>query len=331
MIDCAAFEAMLDRWLAGELPAEEELDAELHAARCARCSELLLLVRGEAEVDPAYGEGAIDGPDGGSGRLDAAAGEDLAAGILRQTSGSPCSRAESLLCDIVDGTLPAADAELLELHLTNCAGCAELAAALVALRDDLPAMAEIEPDPWFVRDVLDATTRRQPAWVAEPALAAARSIESWGRRLISRPRLALELAYSGAMVIFLLWGTPLSPLRGTAEKALSVMRADPAGGIVGAVRNGSVLAGRTSSAAQGIWDHVGSPAARDLQEFWLDVRREGKSGLDAISIAQRTAGGIWGAICRGDLVEAGRVLVETRGDFEKRKAKSDRTPAEAAP
>ena len=321
MIDCTAYEAIVDRLLTGELSPYEEQAAERHAAHCARCSELLSIARGELDL------------------LDAGAGDDLAAGILGQTSGSPCGRAELLLCDRVDGVLPDADAELLGLHLDHCAGCVELAAALASLRADLPAMAELEPDPWFVRDVLDATTRLEPRGIADPALAAARSIGSWSRRLLDRPRLALELAYSGAMVIFLLWGTPVSPLRGTAERALAVMRADPAEGIAGAYRSGSYLAGRTSFAAREAWDRVGSPLAQDVRGFWLEVRRGGEDGIAFLSTADRYAESTWRAIWRGDLVEAGRILAEAIEDLGDRKArptkdvdvKSDRTPGEPAP
>lgn len=330
MIDCAAFEAIVDRLLAGDLSPDEVRAAERHAAGCARCSELLALVRGEGEIDDARGESSYP---------DTETSDDLTAGILEQTSGSPCGRAERLLCDRVDGLLPEGDAELLDLHLDRCAGCTELAAALASLRVDLPAMAEIEPDPWFVRDVLDATTRRVPSGIAEPALAAARSVGSWSRRLLDRPRLALELAYSGAMVIFLLWGTPVSPFRGTAEKALGIVRADPTEGIAAAYRGGSYLAGQTSSTARDAWGRVGSPLAQDFQGLWLNVRREGAEGLAVLSTADRYAGGIWRAIWRGDLVEAGRILAEAMKEFGDRNeepergsgGKSDRTPGETVP
>ena len=286
MIDCAAFEGIVDRLLDGTLSAHEMRDAELHASLCARCGELLSLVRGDAEIGDAHA--AVD-------PLDVGAGDRLTAGILSRTSGSPCSRAEALLCDRVDGTLPASESELLDLHLASCTGCAGLAAALMALRLDLPAMAEIDPDPWFVRDVLDATTRRAPAGVGEPALAAARSIESWGRRLFERPRLALELAYSGAMVIFLLWGTPVSPLRGTAEKALSVMRADPAGGIADAVRSGEVLAGRSSVGGAG---SLGSHRVADVPwPMGTLARRAARGNGRPRGDLDRAAHGRWNLGC----------------------------------
>jgi hypothetical protein len=321
MIDCAAFEAIVDRLLAGELSPDEERAADRHAVRCDRCSQLLSIARGDLDL------------------LDLATENDLTAGILDRTSGSPCARAELLLCDRVDGAMPEADSELLDLHLDHCADCAELAAALTSLRADLPEMAEIEPDAWFVRDVLDATTRLEPRGIADPALAAARLLGSWSRRLLDRPRLALELAYSGAMIIFLLWGTPVSPLRGTAERALAVMRADPTQGIAGAYRSGSYLAGRASFVTREAWDHAGLPLYHGVQGFWLDVRREGAKGFAVLSTADRYAGSISRAIWRGDLVEAGRVLAEAMKESEARRerpagdfdVKSDRTPGGHAP
>ncbi len=330
MIDCAAFERLLDSLLSGTLSVDEEQAMEAHAAGCDRCSGLLGLVRGEGEI--------VDARDGQDLRGDAI-GDDLTAGILERTSGSPCERAGSMLCDWVDGALPAADAELIGLHVDHCSACAELAAVVAALRADLPSMAELEPDPWFVRDVLDATTRRETVGIAEPAVAAARSIGSWSRRLLNRPRLALELAYSGAMVIFLLWGTPVSPLRGTAEKALGMVTAGPTQGIKGTEQSISYLAGGTASAAQGVWRQVGTPIVSDVQGFWRDARQEGAERLADLSILSRSAGAIWRSMTRGDLVEAGRILAEALADIDARRphpskgegGKSDRTPGGAAP
>jgi hypothetical protein len=330
MIDCAVFERLLDSLLAGTLSADEERAMEAHASGCDRCSALLGLVRSEEE---------IAGPQGGPDLPGETIGDDLTAGILERTSGSPCERAGSMLCDWVDGALPAADAELIGLHFDHCSACAELAAVVAALRADLPSMAELEPDPWFVRDILDATTRRETAGVAEPALAAARSVGSWSKRLLDRPRLALELAYSGAMVIFLLWGTPVSPLRGTAEKALGMVQAGPVEGITGAEQSLSYLAGGTASAAQGAWRQVGTPIVADMQGLWRDARHAGAERLADLSILNRSAGGIWRSMTKGDLVEAGRILAEALAAIDARRSqpakdaggKSDRTPAGVAP
>jgi hypothetical protein len=321
MIDCAAFEAILDRLLAGSLAPDEERAAEDHAAACERCAELLSIARGEPRT------------------FEEAADEDLTNGILETTSGSPCARAESLLCDWVDGMLADGERELLALHLDHCAGCAELSASLMTLRVDLPAMAEIEPDPCFVRDVLDATSRRRPGGVAEPALAAARLIDSWGRRLLSRPRLALELAYSGAMVIFLLWGTPVSPLRGTAEKALAMVSVSPAEGVRGAYKGGSYLTGRAVLLARDAWNEAAVPLTREMEGFWRGVRQRGADGLDFLSVMDRRAGEIWRAVWRWDLVEAGRVLGEAKQELRDRRGapakgpdeRSDRTSRGPAP
>jgi hypothetical protein len=321
MIDCAAFEAILDRLLAGSLAPDEERAAEDHAAACERCAELLSIARGEPHT------------------FEEAADEDLTNGILETTSGSPCARAESLLCDWVDGMLQDEEGELLALHLDHCAGCTELSASLATLRVDLPAMAEIEPDQWFVRDVLDATTRRRPSGIAEPALAAVRVVDSWGRRLLERPRLALELAYSGAMVIFLLWGTPVSPLRGTAEKALAIVSVSPAEGVRGAYEGGSYLTGRAVLLARDAWDEAAVPLTRGMKGFWRGIQQKGTKGADFLSVMDRHAGKIWRAVWRWDLVEAGRVLGEAKEEMRSsRRApakapdeKSDRTPRGPAP
>jgi hypothetical protein len=308
MIDCNAFEAMLDRLLSGDRTPEEAWAADAHAASCERCRGLLAIARGESDL---LGDGVA---------------EELAGEILRSTSGPACARSEALLCDLIDGRLPGSDVELVTMHLEHCAGCAELAAGLAALRADLPAMAELAPDPWFVRDVLDATTRRARRPLAAPAVEAPDRIGAWGRRLLERPRLALELAYSAAMVIFLLSGTPGSPLRGVAERALAVVSVSPIDGVKTAYEGGSYLSGRTVSIARGAWERTGSPLLREMEGSWLQVRNGWVSEIEFLSTMSGTSEKIWRAIWSGDLIEAGRILGEA-----KQRMREDREPPSAAP
>jgi len=122
--------------------------------------------------------------------LDPGPPPDLTRAILARTSGDPCHRLQSLACDFVDGTLEAGQASLVHLHLGHCGTCAALVEALASLRTDLPALAEVDPGPWFTQAVLRATRH-------QPFRRSADLRDLWWR-LMHRPRIALEAAYLGA-------------------------------------------------------------------------------------------------------------------------------------
>jgi len=122
--------------------------------------------------------------------LDPGASPELTRAILARTSGAPCLRLQGLACDFVDGTLEPGQASLVRLHLGHCGTCAALVEALAGLQTDLPAMAEVNPGPWFTQAVLRAT-RHQP--IRQSA-----DLQGLWWRLMHRPRIALETAYLGA-------------------------------------------------------------------------------------------------------------------------------------
>jgi anti-sigma factor RsiW len=115
----------------------------------------------------------------------------------------------------VDGLLGAEDEELVRLHAGSCAACAALARVILAMREDLLALAEMDPGPAFRREVLAASAplvaRRRPL--------AARLRERW------------QGAYIGSFILLLLFGTPLSPLSSLPRRALVMLSANPVTGI----------------------------------------------------------------------------------------------------
>ncbi|HXC15949.1 MAG TPA: hypothetical protein VNV60_00765 [Holophagaceae bacterium] len=117
--------------------------------------------------------------------------EALTQAILARTSGSPCERLHALACDLVDGGLDGAQEDLARGHAEHCAACAALMKALAESKAVLPALAEVDPGPWFTQRVLRSTSMR-PLESGFDARAA------W-RRLMHRPRIALEAAYLGAV------------------------------------------------------------------------------------------------------------------------------------
>src|SRR5690348_7617219 len=97
--------------------------------------------------------------------------ETLTQAILARTSGSPCERLHALACDFVDGELGEAQGSLLRGHMDHCAACAALVKALAESAAVLPALAEVDPGPWFTQKVLRSTSMRpiEPGFVARAA------------------------------------------------------------------------------------------------------------------------------------------------------------------
>ena len=195
-MNCGEFEDRLEALLDGELDGRERERCARHLEACPGCREL---------ADPL---GLAEAPP--EGLLDA---------VLASTSGSPCGRAEDLLCGWLDGELDGADRELMAAHLETCSGCHALAAAMTRLAAELPRLAEMRPDPDFVDAVLRAPlpvrVRLRRWWaVAWP---------SWVRR----PRFASEAAFVGTLALVLVFATPGSPLAAVPNQALGLARTDP--------------------------------------------------------------------------------------------------------
>ena len=160
--------------------------------------------------------------------------EELTRRVLAQTSGSPCPSAHERLASLADDELAPGDAELMRMHLTHCRECARLLEVIGWLSAELPALAEVEPGPAFTRDVMAATAQRHGwRWAWEGIIDQARDAT---RALLARPRLPLEAAYVGAMLVWLLVAAPLSPLRGMPDQAAQLTRFNP-----GAVAQAAVV------------------------------------------------------------------------------------------
>ena len=248
-MDCRDVQDRLDDLLGGRLTAEERRPVEEHLRRCPDCRGLEALVRRESKLP------AVEPPPG------------LAESILASTSGSPCARARELLCDFVDQSLEDVDAELVRLHLEACQECAALSRAVARMTEDLPMLADLEPDARFVDDVLAATLpfrtrlarrlfRLPPGWV----------------RLFQRPRFALEGAYIGTFILVLVFGTPGSPFAGMPRQALEMAKTNPVEKLKGPVTE---LEAGVSSGVQS--------ARQDLRKKMAGVSRELATGLTSKS------------------------------------------------
>jgi len=255
-MDCNDFLKHVEGFLNGELPAFERREAEAHLAACASCRRLAA-----PPVEPPG---------------------DLTGSILALTSGSPCGQSEHLLCDHVDGASAPADAELMRQHLEHCADCAALARVLVRMSETLPELAEVEPDPAFLPDVLRATL---PARVRAGRRLAAWS-ESW-RRLLQRPRIAWEGAYLGTIVMVLLFGVPGSPLAAVPRQALELARTDPAHELKAPVVEIEIRITNGFKDARGALRRIKA----DLGTVWSDLASDKASDEDETPTAERTPRG----------------------------------------
>lgn len=177
--------------------------------------------------------------------------EELTRSVLARTSGSSCPSAHERLAPLADGDLEAGDAELIRLHVAHCGECARILDVVAWLAKELPALAEVEPGPAFTRDVMAATAgRRSFAGVVQDWMDRARDA---ARALAVRPRLPLEGAYIGAMVVWLLVAAPFSPLRGVPEQAAELARINPAAVAQAAVVPLPEFLSNPADAARAFW------------------------------------------------------------------------------
>jgi predicted anti-sigma-YlaC factor YlaD len=198
---CREFEARLESLLDGELDLATRQTSLRHARECAACSELLAAV----------GDPNREGVDASLGSVTAA--------VLEQTIGSACGRAREQLPDHADQTLDLVNRELVELHLAGCSDCRRLSATLVALRRELPKLAEAPLDERFTTEILAATVARQSRW------------KSWWlghwSGWVQRPRFAMEAAYVGLLVVMLVLGAFSTPVAALPQKGLQVIQPAP--------------------------------------------------------------------------------------------------------
>jgi anti-sigma factor RsiW len=242
-MDCRSLLDRLEALLDGTLSDDDLRAAEEHLRACADCRSFVELARTE--------------PDGSA--LEPPA--DLAGSILERTSGPACDGARNRLCDYVDGSLAELDAELVRLHLDGCRECEGLARALVSLAAELPAMAEIEPDPAFVGDVLARTVPLRKRFARR--LEKLASIRELWPRVVNRPRFALEAAYVGTLVLVLIFG-PNLPLAGMHRKAIDLVRVAPRVESGEARMRIAEIEDRIVSGTLSLWAATGGEVATDL-------------------------------------------------------------------
>ncbi len=275
-MNCAEFQELLFEWLEGRLEVAEVERMRSHAAGCLRCRELEELANGDAGLP------AIEPPD------------DMVASIMAQTTGGACNRALLLVSERLDrDAANAAEPDpLLEMHLESCAECARLAGALERLQRELPAMAEMQPDPGFVGDVMAATVgaavpvhavtpegavAAAPGFASRPAidwravvqsLPLAARVSVFFERLAQRPRLAFEGAFVGSLAFVLVIGLPSAGVAQLPSRLMAEVRQERLE-VQSAVAENF---GRAAEAGRVVW----ATSASRLSEY-VDIRPDSAS------------------------------------------------------
>lgn len=235
-MNCSRFARILTDFEQGTLALRERSSAEAHLENCQRCRRLLDTARGI--IDPLAG----------------VQGDALARSIMASTSGPVCPRAESSLWEYVYGSLDDAESQLIALHVEHCEGCRSIAVEFAAAQQVLPAMAEIDPGPFFAREVLGLTSRQQ----ARVSGFRTRFL-AWWNRMVYRPRFAMEAAYIGTLVLALLFSTPLLPLRNLGYAKMTSAAVQPVAGEVNKILLSVAVENRS--------------ARESMKQFALDCER----------------------------------------------------------
>lgn len=171
------------QWIDAEAESTLEIPAEaiLHARSCDRCSDLVPFL----EPVPAAPV-AAEPPAGWTDRL------------LDRTAMDRC---ETALHRLLDTESEDPERQTAASHLRHCSECSRTMQAWAQLQVDLPQALPVDPGEAFTRRVLVETSERatvSASWM-ERAFA---QLEAWR----SRPRFAMEFAYVGAALVWLIVG-----------------------------------------------------------------------------------------------------------------------------
>lgn len=282
---CRDVEACLDGLLAGTLGPEARCRVEAHLEACERCRDLHAVFRASLEALPGAG------------------GVDLTAGVLHRTSGSACGRARELLPDLADRVLEGMDAALVEGHVEHCGACADLLACLERNAALLSGMAEVDPGPGFTAEVIRRTGRGAAAgW--------RHRLERWWDRLLQRPRLAWEVAYVGAMIAMLLFGTPVSPLRAVPARALELARTNPVQVVEASMSPLPAVGARIADYGGKVWSATGGALVESTRPARNALGRKVASAWEMTVPLRRHGAQGWEALLAGDFQSFGARLGE---------------------
>jgi anti-sigma factor RsiW len=174
-----------------------------------------------------------------------------------------CAELEILLCDYMDGTLPAGQKTALQGHLAACSSCAQFAKDVAGATAFIETVPAAEPPRELVTRILDSIPARRQKH-SERA--------SWWRRLwdgwVLQPRFALGLAMTILSI------SMFASLGRFEPKQLSATALEPA-----------KMWQSLDDSTYRVWDRTvkyydNNPLVMDLQSRWRDWNEQEQPGLD---------------------------------------------------
>jgi hypothetical protein len=139
-----------------------------------------------------------------------------------------CAQIEPLICDLVDGVLPAGERARVEAHLTGCAACRELADEARAFTAFLERVPPVQPPPELVTRILFETHHAE----AKPVRKRSAGPRGWLGRVaewihaLFQPVLQPRFAMGMAMTI--LSFSMIGRFAGISERTFTPADLDPA-------------------------------------------------------------------------------------------------------
>jgi len=174
-----------------------------------------------------------------------------------------CADLEILLCDYMDGTLPAGQRTALEGHLAACGSCAQFARDIAGVTAFIETVPAADPPRELVTRILDSIPARRQRQSER---------ESWWRSLwngwVLQPRLAMGVAMTILSI------SMFASLGRFETKQLSAAALDPA-------RVWQSLDDSTYK----VWDRTvkyydNNPLVMDIQSRWQDWNAQEQAGPD---------------------------------------------------
>jgi anti-sigma factor RsiW len=230
-MNCNDAQKRLDALLNGTLPTRERFGVQAHLNGCDECGQMLILLR-----------------------LDGKQAPDLTASILAQTVGDPCEQSRDQLCDLIDLRLESMDRQLMRSHLEHCDDCDTLSNAMLRLKMDLPAMAELEVPAKLTASILQATSG------SAGAVGWADRLTGWAEKIWVRPRLAWEAGYLGATLLWFFVSVSGADLQASLPRATD--------GTTQTVQKWTQSAGHLGKWA---WDWTGTQSTTAIDTIKSDI------------------------------------------------------------
>jgi hypothetical protein len=139
-----------------------------------------------------------------------------------------CAQIEPLLCDLVDGALPAGERARVQAHLTGCAACRELVDEARVLAAFLERVPPVEPPPELVTRILFETHHSEAKPVRERAVEPRGWLGRVAERIHALFQPVLQPRFAMGMAMTILSFSMIGRFAGISERTFTPADLDPA-------------------------------------------------------------------------------------------------------